>query len=409
MRVIHLSTEDQYGAGKTAVRISDSVRQQGVDSDVYVVRTGAGSSSCVIRRGVYEQIKGVVDIKLDEMKIAKYSGQGLFHPVGGGIDFSNADYIKDADIINFHWVNYGIWSQQLMKQLSKMKKPVVWTMHDMWPFTGGCHYDEECGKYLVRCGACPVLQSTDSKDVSARSFQKKNSLYSCNNITFVGPSKWITECAGKSAIVNQNGFQCINIGNPISVDDFKPREKDECFRLLNINTKKKIILFGAVNSTSNRIKGFENLKGALSKLDRSKYLLLVFGGSVSRDFEGFEAVNLGYISDDLHLSLIYNAADVFVAPSFQDNLPNTVMEALSCGVPVAAFNIGGMPDMIVPGENGYLAKPFDWDDLAKGIEGCADQTYDKLAISREIREKYSSDKIGKAYIDLYSKILSDAK
>ena len=155
--------------------------------------------------------------------------------------------------------------------------------------------------------------------------------------------------------------------------------------------------------------GFENLKGALSKLDRSKYLLLVFGGSVSRDFEGFEAVNLGYISDDLHLSLIYNAADVFVAPSFQDNLPNTVMEALSCGVPVAAFNIGGMPDMIVPGENGYLAKPFDWDDLAKGIEGCADQTYDKLAISREIREKYSSDKIGKAYLDLYSKILSDAK
>ena len=300
MRVIHLSTEDQYGAGRTAVRISDAVRYQGIDSDVYVLRPGMGSSSCVIRRGVYEQIKGVMDIKLDEMKIAKYSERGLFHPVGSGIDFGDAEYIKDADILNLHWVNYGIWSQKLMQLLAKLRKPIVWTMHDMWPITGGCHCDENCGRYSESCGSCPVLHSNDVNDISSKSLKIKAKLYSGNNITFVGPSRWMTESAKSSTVAGKNGLNCVNIGNPISGDEFIPRDKDECFRLVKLSTKKKVILFGAVNATSDRNKGFDNLRKSLSKLDRSKYILLIFGGVIDGDFEGFETVSTGYIYDELH-------------------------------------------------------------------------------------------------------------
>ncbi len=406
MKVVHLSTDDQYGAGRAAVRISEAVRQQGVEADVYVLRKGLGKSSFEIRRGVYEQIKSVIDIKLDEMKVSKYQAHALFNPTGNGVDLSKLDFIREADIVNLHWVNYGIWSQNLMKYLSALKKPIVWTMHDMWPYTGGCHYDEGCERYSDGCGLCPVLHSNDENDVSSKSIKTKCMLFSKNNITFVGPSRWITESATNSMVVKKNGLSCVNIGNPISGDDFIPRDKEECFSLLKINTKKKVILFGAVNATSDRNKGFENLKKALSKLDRSKYLLLVFGGKLDGDFEGFETVSTGFISDDLHLSLVYNVADVFVAPSFQDNLPNTVMESLCCGIPVVAFDIGGMPDMISSGKNGYLAKPYDCDDLAKGIDDCADRKYDGLMISSEIRDKYSSDKIGKEYVDLYSRILS---
>jgi len=405
VRVIHLSTEDQYGAGRTAVRISDAVRYQGIDSDVYVIRHGMGSYGYEIHRGVYEQIKAVIDIKRDEMKVAKYSERALFNPAGGGIDFSKAEFIREADVINLHWVNYGVWSQKLMCLLAKLKKPIVWTMHDMWPFTGGCHCDENCGRYSKACGTCPVLQSNDVNDISAKSLSIKSKLYAQNNITFVGPSRWMTESANNSAVIRNNNLSCVNIGNPISGDEFIPRDKNECFKLIRLNTKKKVILFGAVNATSDRNKGFENLKKALSKLDRSKYLLLIFGGNIKGDFAGFETVSTGFISDDLHLSLIYNVADVFVAPSFQDNLPNTVMEALCCGVPVAAFNIGGMPDMIIPGENGYLAGPYDCDDLAGGIKECANRIYDRDSISNCIRRKYSAESIGELYKDLYFRIL----
>lgn len=407
MKVVHLSLEDSFGAGRAAIRISNAIQKTGIDSSVCVLNKNEMADSYAIGLRRLDRLKVMLYDRFNHMLLNKYPERGYFHVDQYGIDLSKYPEIQNADILHFHWINEGIWSEKFIKSLIKLNKPIVWTMHDMWTFTGGCHYDDFCGKYKDGCSMCPVLKSKKEKDEAFHAQQKKSSYLAQLRIQLVGCSNWITEQANESLVGKRLNYKPICILNPTNAAAFKLYEKELCKQLLEIKTDKKLILFGAVNAASDKRKGAKYLIEALKKLNPEEYILGIFGSKdVDLDLEQFEYKNFGRVNDDLHLALIYNAADVFVAPSLQENLANTVMESLTCGTPVVAFEIGGMPDMISHGENGYLAKPYESADLAKGIEEAVALLNKRESIRQKTLECFSEETIGETYVKAYEAILS---
>lgn len=399
MKIVHLVTADMYGAGRAALRVSHALQKEGMDSKVCTLFKSNSSDSVQVALSLSKRCRRIFAQKKQTLLLEKYKEHGYYHLTTGGMDLSSEPMIQQADVIHLHWINDGIWSTGFLKSLIKLNKPIVWTLHDMWPFTGGCHYDEFCQKYKNGCGACKVLKSSDRADASAKELAWKKKYFGKLKLQFIGCSQWITEEANKSDVLAGMKNTCITIPNPISTEVFKNYDRNMCRELLGISTKKKIILFGAMSATSDKRKGYEYLSRAIERLDKEAYMLGIFGSNCVEDtFAGFEAKNLGIISDDLHLALLYNAADVFVAPSVQENLANTVMEALACGTPVAAFQIGGMSDMIQHGKNGYLAKPYDITDLANGICRCCEE---EALHGVKGMEKFSERVVAQKYIEVY--------
>lgn len=405
MKVVHLSLEDSFGAGRAALRINRAVGNAGTDSVVYVLDKNDMADSYAINLSRSDRLKIMLYDRLNHMLLNKYGEHGYFHVDRFGINLMKYPEIAEADILHFHWVNEGIWSEKFIKSLIKTQKPIVWTMHDMWTFTGGCHYDEFCGNYKEKCAKCKVLgNGKKCKDALRAQIRKKEYLEKLN-IQLVGCSQWITEQANGSTIGKSMKRKAVCVPNPTNDQHFKIYDKKLCRKLLGIESDKKLVLFGAVNAASDQRKGAHYIIEAIRKLDPEKYILGVFGSkTVNLGLDAFEVINFGRINDDFHLAFIYNAADVFVAPSMQENLANTVMEALTCGTAVTAFAVGGMPDMIIHGQNGYLASAFDINDLAQGIETAVELSENSQKIRNTILERFSEEKIGRLYSMLYEKI-----
>lgn len=314
------------------------------------------------------------------------------------------------DIINIHWINAGFLR---IETLRKLGKPIVWTIHDMWPFTGGCHYDEGCGRYRESCGKCPQLASQKQNDLSRWVWRRKEKAWKSLDITIVTPSRWLAECAKTSSLFQD--YRVEVIPNGLDTGLYKPIDKHVAKEIWNLPKNKKLILFGAMGATSDKRKGFQYLEPALKRIAafalRDEIELIVFGSSkpANPTNYGLKTRYLGQLHDDVSLALIYSMVDVFVAPSIQDNLVNTVMEALACGTPCVAFNIGGMPDMIEHQRNGYLARPFESEDLAHGIKWVIEDNERWQAQSRQARRKieqeFEQKLIAQRYLDLYNDIL----
>ena len=317
------------------------------------------------------------------------------------------------DIINLHWVCGGYLQ---VESVPKFNKPLVWTLHDMWPFTGGCHYSEECDRYTQSCGSCPQLHSNKESDLSRRVWQRKAKAWKKLNLTLVSPSVWLAKCANSSSLFKD--FRVEVIPNGINTQKYKPIIRHWAREILNLPQDKQIVLFGGAGGTGDRWKGFNLLVSALQSLSKSGWKdrieLLVFGSSQPENPVelGFKAHYLGNLADDISLATVYAAADVFVAPSVYDNLPNTVMEAGACGIPSVAFNIGGLPDMIDHCSNGYLAKPYETEDLARGIAWVLEDPdrHQKLCRSARLKveEKFTLQLQARAYKNLYEEILQAA-
>jgi len=313
------------------------------------------------------------------------------------------------DIVHFHWICSGFIR---IEHIAKIKQPIVWSLHDMWAFTGGCHYDEECKGYKESCGNCKVLGSDKENDLSRKIWHRKQKTFgSKKDLVIVALSHWLNECSKSSALLKDKKH--INLPNPIDTNIFKPFGKEESRELWNLPKDKKLILFGAMNATGDPRKGFLELSEALNKLTSKDVEFVVFGSSepaVSPNF-GFKTHYLGHLYDDVSLITVYSAADVTVVPSLQENLSNAIMESLACGTPVVAFNVGGNSDMIEHKTNGYLAKPFDTDDLAKGIEwilNLDNENYTKLCKNgrEKVLREFDSQIVAKKYIELYREILN---
>jgi len=296
-----------------------------------------------------------------------------------------------------------------IEDIARIKAPIVWSLHDMWAFTGGCHYDEECQGYEKECGNCKVLGSDKENDLSKKIFKRKQKAFTQKkDITIVGISNWLNECSKNSTLLKDKNH--INLPNPLDTNIFKPFDKEKARELWGLPKDKKLVLFGAMGATSDPRKGFYELMESLEKIEDSNIELVIFGSERCEDTKdlGFNVYYLGQLYDDVSLVTLYNSVDVMIVPSLQENLSNAIMESLACGVPVVGFDIGGNADMIDHERNGYLAKPFSTIDLAFGIEWVLNN-YNYKILCQNARNKvlnnFDSVILAEKYIELYKSIL----
>lgn len=396
MKVLHIATIDIGGAYKAAERFHKSLLENGVDSRI-LVRTS------ILQGEARECFNGFMGRIMSKGKnaINLMLSQGEIFRDVLGTDISAHQWVQEADVLVLHWIN-SFLSVKSLDRLLKLGKPVVFMMHDMWLFTGGCHVAGECRRYEQGCGCCPLIPSAKEKDISFLNFLDKKKLFAEYQPVITGPSSWIVECAGKSSVFSDQ--RIIYMPNMIDTKIFKPlplaTDKEALRQKYGIPEGKKIILFGAADSgTGNKNKGFVYLSKALQELDPRQYHLAVFGESKDAlDLPvGFESTLLGYIQSEEQMAEVYNLAHVYVTPSLQESFGFTVCEAMACGVPVTAFPVGGILDQITHKENGYLAELKDPADLAAGIRFCAENGEWLGAAAVVAAQRFSFETVGERY------------
>lgn len=332
-----------------------------------------------------------------------------------GSDITKLREFQEADVIHLSWINQGMLSLKNIRKIMKSGKPIVWTMHDLWAATGICHYARGCNRYGSSCGNCPLLPHKGSKhDLSAKIFKRKKSLYQDANIYFVSCSKWLERQAKQSALFV--GQRITNIPNPIDVHVFCPQDKTEARLRVGLPVDKRLILFVSQKVTDER-KGMNYFVEAIERLlkvhpDVKDNTAIAILGGHSEEMAihlPLPTYSLGYVSNEKKIVNIYNSVDVFVLPSLEDNLPNTIMEALACGVPSVGFKVGGIPEMIEHQKNGYVANYRDVDDLANGIHWVLDEAdHDelKLACLHKVSHNYSQHAVALKYIEIYNEVMA---
>jgi glycosyltransferase involved in cell wall biosynthesis len=311
--------------------------------------------------------------------------------------------VKNADIIHLHWIAEMVDYAEFFPQVTD--KPIVWTLHDMNPFTGGCHYSRGCRKYESMCGACPQLGSGKDDDLSKEIWARKECYYRDRRIHVVTPSRWLADCARKSQLFKKHKVEVIP--NSVQTTIFEVKDKKQSREYFNLPKEGGLILFGAENASNPR-KGIKNLTNALGLLEDKIGIGVVIFGSMSdtlmKDIR-FPVYPLGAIKDEASLAYCYSAADVFVIPSLEDNLPNTVLESMACGTPVVGSDVGGIPDMVKPGKTGALAKAGDVQELADGIQWMMEHPEDRRQMGINAREvvgrEYTLEIQARRFIDLY--------
>ena len=329
-----------------------------------------------------------------------------------GSDITRLPEFKEADIIHLHWINQGMLSLKQIGKILESGKKVVWTMHDMWPCTGICHYARTCQHFTEECHHCPYLYKGGSRhDLSYRIFKQKQRAYAKGKIQFVTCSNWLKGKAEESALLK--GHDICSIPNPINTNLYHPIDKQEARKRFNLPANDKIILFGSLKVTDKR-KGIAYLIDACRLLgakhpELKEQLSVAVVGKASEQVVAqlpFKVYPIEYIRDDHGLVDLYNAIDLYVTPSLEDNLPNTIMEAMACGVPCVGFNIGGIPEMIDHLHNGYVAEYKSSDDFANGIFWTLNES-EYPSLSEEARRKvmtsYSEQAVAKRFIDVYTK------
>lgn len=413
MKALLLSTYDiEGGAARAAYRLHQGLQQQGIDSQMLVQTQSSDDPTVHAPRTRSARAIAQLRPTLDALPLQFYRQRDR-------VPFS-LQWLPDRlpasiakrfpDLINLHWSGRGFLR---LETLTAFKQPLVWTLHDMWAFTGGCHYNQACDRYLKTCGACPQLQSHREWDLSRWVWQRKAKTFHQLDLTLVTPSHWLAQAASSSPLLQS--FRVEVIPNGLDLQRFKPCDRQTARTWLNLPQDKQLLLFGAMDATSDPRKGFSELHQALQQLNqttwREKLALVIFGASQASDSLdlGFETHYLGKLKDEISLALVYAAADVFVAPSRQDNLPNTVLEAIACGTPCVAFNLGGMPDLISHQQTGYLAQSCDTADLAQGIawvlESCDRQQKLGNQARQQAERQFSLDRQAKRYSTLFQEIL----
>jgi glycosyltransferase involved in cell wall biosynthesis len=417
MKPLLLNTFENIGGAAIATnRLHKGLRSIGVDSRLLVQARQTDDFSVIAPTGRLQQEFVRYRPRLDTLPARFYDKQmhALFSAAWQPERLAGEILKIAPDIVHLFWINAGFMR---IETLQKLQSPIIWTLHDMWPFTGGCHYDEACGKFRQDCGACPVLHSRCERDLSRRILLRKREAWKETPITVVATSRWLADMARSSSLFNDRRIEIIP--NGLDTEKFKPLNKRDARYALNLPQDKKLILFSAFRATSDKRKGSQHLMPALERMAADgwaeKAELLMIGASSPQDPPdlGMKVHYMGYLQDEISQVLLYSAADATIAPSVQENLSNTVMESLACGTPAIAFDIGGMPDMIDHRANGYLARPFDSADLAEGIKWVLGNEERHASLSsqsrRSVLERFALDRVAGRYLALYSSVLRDGK
>jgi glycosyltransferase involved in cell wall biosynthesis len=379
MKISIFSTSDiNGGAARAAFRLVNALKY--LEQDVnYFVRTKKNNCSSIVE--LDNKNSRIVEKKTNKYYIdlnRTSSSNTLFSFSYDGVELPN---LGDSDIINLHWVDFFLDLDNL-REIVESKKIIVWTLHDMKPFTGGCHYSNGCKEYENNCLYCNQLYE-DKKFLPKRVLEAKKTIFEKANLVIVSPSEWLAKEARKSSLFANKRIEVIP--NSIEHDVFLPIHKSKAKKILGIDNNHIVLTFGVMNQNEKR-KGFSYLTEAISILKKKMentdidIVGLLFGTASDEEFP-IKCINLGSIADDKKLSIIYSAADIFILPSLEDNLPNTILESFSCGTPVVAFDSGGIKDL-VNDNNGKIVEKYDVIALANSIY--------ELAINDKLRESKGS-------------------
>ena len=431
IRILAVCTSDTSGgAARAAYRIHQGVRTLGVDSQMFVKHKGSHDASVhalsdfVPNNPFYNALDWCT--AKAKNKIQHYywnhypKRDQSFKSDLRGMNLHGALQKFDYDVLHLHWINQRFVD---IRDLANVRKPIVWTLHDSWPFCGVCHYFLDCDGYQRQCGNCPQLGSNNPHDLSYRIWRQKAEIFRNLNLHIVSPSNWLAENARKSSLFCD--FPIHVIPNCLDTDIFCPLTQQEISaiaehqqnvvisRILREATEKRLekplILYGAVNAAADRIKGFSSLLSALQILDKQGFdaHLIVFGANpqeLPMQFNNIDVTFVGYINNTQTLTALYSVADVMVVPSLTENLSCAIMESLSSGTPVVAFNIGGNSDMITHQMNGYLARELNCEDMAKGILWCIEHKNDETLYDdarNKVLNNFSIGIVAEQYKSLY--------
>ena len=415
MKIVHLSTYTaEGGAGIATLRIHKKLLEKGIHSDLLVYKSSDLSLPKVteVKKDFLYRIKESLFYRLDNFlfrkKIRPGAQQFSFNRFQR-VNVYDHPLIKQADIVCLYWVAANFLTPE---EIGKLNKPIIWRLSDKWAFTGGCHYSGDCKKYEEHCGNCPQLITDKKKDFTWFGLKRKNEAWQDKNITVVAPSRWIADAAGKSTILKNKSI--VRIATGVDHNVFKPIDKAKEREALNIPPSSKVILFGANNALESTYKGGIFFRKMVEQLADKDYIFLLFGSDKNRQRDDvYNNVRfLGVLREENDLCRAYNAADIFICPSIEDNLPNTVLESMACGTPCVAFkDSGGVVDVIVHKENGYLAEYRNTEDLVNGVLWI-DEANKNGSLSVKAREKilseFTLEKQVDSFISLYKSVLKNS-
>ena len=418
MKVLLINTsESAGGAAIAASRLCDSLNRHGVQAK-FLVRDKETDSTTTFRvptSGFHELLLKAAFL-WERFRIWMANGfhrKGLFSvDLGvGAASIVNTPEFREADIIHLHWINQGFLSLAELRRILRSGKPIIWTMHDMWPATAICHHARDCNNFHTHCHDCPQLRHPAAHDLSWKVFDQKAATYSEGRITFVGCSQWMADQARQSRLLG--GFDVTCIPNTYDHHIFCPGSQEEARRHFTLPKRLRLLLFACQKVTNPR-KGLDYLFTALRSQRLQAWqgrLALVVVGQMAEEVAEripLPVHTLDYIDDPAEMAELYRAVDLFVTPSLEENLPNTIMEAMACGTPCVGFNVGGVPEMIDHTFNGYVARYCDADDLAKGIDHIlSDLQYSDLsaAAAKKASTIWNEQQVTQMYIELYEQQL----
>ena len=418
MRILIVNTSERTGGAAIAAgRLTEALKSHGIKAKMLVRDKQTDRISTVALGGGWKQVRKFVWERVVIWIKSHFRRERLFSVdiANTGNDITRLPEFKEADLIHLHWINQGMLSLKVIRKILASGKPVVWTMHDMWPCTGICHHARTCTAFHSECGACPMIYSQKRKDLSTRIFRQKQRLYASGGIHFVTCSHWLEGMAKQSALLANQPVSVIP--NPISTTLFHPMKQTEARQKLALPTEGKLILFGSVKLTDKR-KGIDYMVEACRLLAKQhpalkEQLALVAVGMHAAELQPlvpFKVHNMGYVREEHQLVEIYNAADLYVIPSLDENLPNTIMEAMACGTPCVGFPTGGIPEMIDHLKNGYLTKEHSAEQLAEGIYTLlTTPAYESLSHEAvaKVNACYSERSVANQYGQLYAKLLKE--
>jgi glycosyltransferase involved in cell wall biosynthesis len=410
MRILQLSTyASEGGASRAALRLHYGLLAEGLISTLLVQGAASGERGVVRRNDLFSRAISKFNPRWEALPLKAYPNrEATYFSLSRSLRVPwTRELESQSDVLHLHWVNSGFFSP---RRIRSWKKPILWTLHDLWPFTGGCHYPGECRNFESDCGECPQLRSNRINDLSRDEHILKKESFLKSQV-FIAPSRWIADEAKRSSILRHHRIEVLPNGIDRSI--FRPQSKKAAKAALGLDPDSKWILFAAHGGISDPRKGgkylIEALRGRSTRSPRFKVMVLGGSSRAKESYPSFDVHYLGTVSVEEKIAQIYSAADVFAAPSVQDNLPNTVVEALSCGTPTVAFRIGGLPDLVEPLKTGYLARPFESEDFGNGLTWILNHPEPERiseSCAQLAEQRFSIVQVARAHRKLYEELLA---